>query len=237
MQLNVYKRFRGMSADKRQLLHQSYRTLLDASLAESGFAAGPSQLWTLLHFMFPHDLPLLPGEPAAATAPAPVVPPPAVGAANVTLSAERQALLKDIVQALAGQGQVQLNVYNRFRGMSANERQLLHQSYRTLLVASLADVGFAAGPNRLRKVFHVMFPDDLSLLPGGWVPGEPAAPLLKVDHNKLLEDILRLLDLADMPTEVCCRDSLYLYLTNHDPIYVCACLFSLVCLIIISLLV
>ena len=138
---------------------------------------------------------------------------------------------------MPGEGQVLLNVYKRFRGMSADERQRLHLSYRTLLAASRADVGSTAGPNRLRKVLHVMFPDDLPLLPGGGVPGEPAAPLLEVDHNKLLEDILRLLDLADMPTEVCCRDSLYLYLTNHDPIYVCACLFSLVCLIIISILV
>ena len=75
----------------------------------------------------------MPGEPAASTAPTPVVPPPAVGAANVTLSAEHLALLKAIVQALAGQGQVQLNVYKCFHGMSADERQRLHQSYRTVM--------------------------------------------------------------------------------------------------------
>ena len=102
----MYQRFCGMSADERHRLNL-YHTLLVGSLADLSSAAGPRRLRMVVHLMFPHDLPLLPvGEPAVVTAPTPVVPPPAVRAAYCERSADHRALLKDVVQALAGQGQV-----------------------------------------------------------------------------------------------------------------------------------
>ena len=57
--LNVFKRFYGMSEDERRQLHQSYRILFDASLANLGSADGCCHLRMVLHKMFPVDLPLL----------------------------------------------------------------------------------------------------------------------------------------------------------------------------------
>ena len=111
---------------------------------------------------------------------------------NGMLSAEHWELLKDIVQAVVvnmpEEKHVMLNVFKRFCGMSEDERRQLHQSYRILCDASLANLGFADGCCQLRMVLHRIFPVDLPLLPplsGVRMPSEPTVPLLEENHHEL----------------------------------------------------